>query len=328
MNDSPHSAGKRLRLNPNERLIRSGFVDAGQLLRFTRPVASIASAIVADAAVAAAKLTGGHLLDDLNQRIENSSPTSLTKREVEAHASKAATSMAARALDNAWLTAAEAPAILRSLCTHGLGNLDEALESGRGAVALFPHIGNWNFVPSALKALNYDVAYVLWKGPNRGLHDVARKTAARTGYQLVFHDPQVPESGASTLKTLREALDRGAAVVMSGDVFIPSGKRGGVSVEMGGAWREVGAGPALIGLDGVPLLPTAALLSGTKHELFIQPPLDIRQWQSIPRIDAVQGVSQVIGESMDKLSQIDPGQTASLFGPLFPSSPVRHSPEL
>jgi KDO2-lipid IV(A) lauroyltransferase len=129
---------------------------------------------------------------------------------------------------------------------EGLEHLDAALEDGRGAIAVLPHMGNWDAGGAWLAAHGYRLASVAERLRPDRLARLFLLHRAELGMRIL------PLSGNGVGSRLTELLADNWIVALVADRDL-SGR--GVEVEMFGRPRRLPAGPALLAVQtGAPLL--------------------------------------------------------------------------
>jgi KDO2-lipid IV(A) lauroyltransferase len=136
--------------------------------------------------------------------------------------------------------------IRRHYRLDGSEHLHEAVRSGTGAIAVLPHMGNWDATGRMTSAIGVPIVSVAERLRPAELFDLFLEHRVALGMEIVG----LGESG--TGRKLTEALGQGKVVALVADRDL-TGR--GVEVEMFGAPRRLPAGPALLALSsGAPLL--------------------------------------------------------------------------
>ena len=154
-----------------------------------------------------------------------------------------------------FLFAGESPerVIERTPNPSGGEPLREALSSGRGAILLTGHLGNWELAGAAVAARGVPLAAVAVRQANRLFDDDLMRNRARLGISVI-------RRGDAPLDVIR-TLRAGRVVGLVADQNV---RRGGLFVDFLGTPASTARGPALLALRAnVPLfLGTCVALAG------------------------------------------------------------------
>jgi lauroyl/myristoyl acyltransferase len=138
--------------------------------------------------------------------------------------------------------------VLAAFRFEGLERIERALATGRGAIAVIPHIGNWDAAGRALSLRGVPVLAPAERLRPEPLFELFCAHRRSLGMEIVPADEGVG-------RALAAALARGRLVALVADRDL-AGR--GVEVEMFGARRRLPAGPAQLALQtGAPLFPAA-----------------------------------------------------------------------
>lgn len=130
---------------------------------------------------------------------------------------------------------------------EGVDRIDRALEAGRGAICVLPHMGNWDAAGRWLAINGYRVAAVAEELRPRRLLELFLEHRRELGLRIV-----TLSTGTHVGQQLASLLKDNWVVALVADRDL-TGR--GVEVEMFGAKRRVPAGPALLSLStGAPLM--------------------------------------------------------------------------
>ncbi|MBF0409614.1 MAG: lysophospholipid acyltransferase family protein [Candidatus Riflebacteria bacterium] len=148
---------------------------------------------------------------------------------------------------------------------HGLSNLQNALDKGKGVLLAVPHIGNWELLGAAIAFRNFPLHtfYLAQKENDIGtMIDEFRQYS-----RLVFHDRDRGMIGAL------KALKQGAILGMIPD---QDGGNHGVYMDFLGHWVSMPAGPANWSLkSGAEVIPLYSVRRGrtSKFDAYFFPAL-------------------------------------------------------
>ncbi|MCV7194590.1 lysophospholipid acyltransferase family protein [Mycolicibacterium brumae] len=188
-----------------------------------------------------------------------------------------------------------------------------ALAPGHGAIVVFPHLGSYASLPVVL-ALNGFPTTIVANRQAAPMQWVMERGAAKAGIELVV---VARERGSSITAAMADALGRGRVVAVAGDYFrAREGGGAGVPVELGGAVRSVGAGPALLALrTGAPLVPAAVFQAAHRREPVLGRVIPVASSPAGADPDfgadspaAVQELSQQIADAMTEFIAREPEQ--------------------
>lgn len=144
-------------------------------------------------------------------------------------------------------------AVRRRTDVRGLEPVRRAVESGRGAVVVTGHLGNWEIGGAALAARGVPVTAVALRQGNPLFDRDLVAARDRLGLRVVYKK----DAPGAVLGALR----RGDAVALVGD---QNPIRGGIPVEFFGRSANTARGPGLVALrTGAPVFLGVALRTGT-----------------------------------------------------------------
>jgi KDO2-lipid IV(A) lauroyltransferase len=142
------------------------------------------------------------------------------------------------------------PVFMRDFSFDGLGEMDRALETGRGVILIATHLGNWEAGARALAYAGYRIHIVVGVQLNRSLSPCMKALKREVGVGVVSPAP-------GEYRRLIEALRENEIVVLAvdGDTF-----EKGLEVPFFSARTRTAAGPArLAALTGAPIVSTHVL---------------------------------------------------------------------
>ncbi len=153
----------------------------------------------------------------------------------------------------------------------GKERLDQALESGRGVIALSAHLGNFMIMMDRLAAERYPVDLIVKRARNKGIGDRLERLREELGYRSIYVTPRV-----RSVKASLASLKSNHVLVLHGD---QRQRQGGIDVTFFGMPAKAAAGPiALSRFTGAPVLPMFMVRNedGLTHTLMIEKPLSMR----------------------------------------------------
>lgn len=199
-----------------------------------------------------------------------------------------------RRLDQMW----------KNMRVEGLENLQAALASGKGAVAVLPHLGNWE--AAALIGVYHDLRLVAVaeRLANHRITEWFTRQRNMFGIEIILTGRQ------RVAPLLRQAIDEGKVVCLLSDRDL---SRRGVEVEFFGEKTTLPAGPVSLALKtGAAILPVAIYFEpGPGHRAVIHPPLELKT------DEIAEGVQQV-ADWLEEMISVAPRQW-HLVQPNWPS---------
>ncbi len=149
----------------------------------------------------------------------------------------------------------------------GLEHLRAALEAGRGALLLVPHMGNFELGAMALPLLGFEVAGVARPMRNPLIWRQVSQQRTRTGGALIQQRQAAPQ--------ILRALRQGSVVVLLNDQYVRGTRE--VFVPFFGVRCSTAAGVALFALrTGAPVLPAYMVRDAPDHHVCtLCPPLNV-----------------------------------------------------
>jgi len=204
--------------------------------------------------------------------------------------------------ESLWVRPRRLPGMWDRMAVEGIEHLWAAVEDGRGAVVVLPHIGNWE--AAALIAVHEGIPLVAVaeRLPNRRITEWFTRQRNMFGIEIVL-------TGERLTPVLLQALEEGKLVCLLSDRDL-SGR--GLEVEFFGETTTLPAGPVILSRKaGVPIVPAAVFFNrGAGHHAVIRPPLP-------PPTDTSEGIRAVARE-LEALVRHDPTQW-HLLQPNWPS---------
>jgi phosphatidylinositol dimannoside acyltransferase len=173
----------------------------------------------------------------------------------------------------------------------GLEHVDRALEAGRGAICVLPHLGNWDAGGHWFGGNGYRIAAVAEELRPRRLYELFINHREELGMRVVGL-----EKDAHVGQQLKQLLAENWMIALVADRDL-SGR--GIEVEMFGARRRVPAGPALLSLtSGAPILPAPTATLDRGWEVRFEAPLEIERTGNI-RTDVAE-LSRLMAERFER----------------------------
>jgi phosphatidylinositol dimannoside acyltransferase len=180
---------------------------------------------------------------------------------------------------------------------EGLGNIDAALEQGRGCICALAHLGNWDVAGRFLAVNGYRMCAVAERLANTRVFEQFLRHREELGMKIIALD------GSTRIgPQLMELLSDNWILTLLSDRDL-TGR--GVDVEMFGAPRQIPAGPAMLSLSsGAPLLPASIYTTDPGWLCRIGEPLQIERSGEV-RTD-VTALSKVLAAEFERMIAAKP----------------------
>ena len=191
--------------------------------------------------------------------------------------------------------------IAAGLSIEGLGQLEAALEAGKGAILAIPHLGGWEVGGAWFVRQGFPLTVVVEALEPPELFQWFVKLRESFGFTVV---PLGVRAGTAVVRALR--ANQIVALLSDRDIA-----GGGVEVEFFGERTTLPAGPATLARRmKAPLHPTAIFFHGRGHHVIIRPAVSIE--------GTVADVTQRMATELEGLIRRAPDQW-HLFQPNWPS---------
>lgn len=149
----------------------------------------------------------------------------------------------------------------------GLRHLDNALQKGKGAILLSAHFGNWELCAITLSMIGYPMTGIGKQQPNAGFTALLTEYRSRFGGEVFY-------KGAA-LRNVLKALKANKFVYIVSD---QDGGKDGIFIDFLRKPASTPPGPAVFARKcGAPVLPVFLHRTGNKHQLIIDPPLELQE---------------------------------------------------
>lgn len=203
----------------------------------------------------------------LEANIRTAFPDRFSDREVQEIARTHARDMVRTLVEVARMR--ELPALLERgiVQVEGLNFLKDAVKSGRGAVLLSAHMGNWEILMAVLPLMGFDVTAVVARQPHPLVNEWLVRERSRFGTRLIYYDEVKSDR-------IGELLASGGLLILLADQHNYGGKPRNI-VPFFGIPVSVPAGPIAYSTRfQVPLIPVLALREpGDRHRITLWEPL-------------------------------------------------------
>jgi lauroyl/myristoyl acyltransferase len=200
----------------------------------------------------------------------------------------------------------------RRFVMHDIENIDRAVDAGRGALLVLPHLGNWDLAGHYVVSKGYKVCAVAERLENQRVFDLFLRHREELGMKILALD-----SGARVGPQLLELLADNWLIALVADRDL-SGR--GVDVEMFGATRKLPAGPALLSLtSGAPLMVAPVYTTETGWDCRIGRPLEVERSGEM-RAD-VTALTHLMAQEFERVIAAKPTDW-HMFQPAWGSEPA------
>jgi lauroyl/myristoyl acyltransferase len=196
---------------------------------------------------------------------------------------------------------------------QGMGDVETAMQPGRGLIMVMPHLGGWEWGGMWLTRQGFPMTVVVEALQPPELFEWFAGFRRSLGMNVV---PVGPSAGTAVLR----ALGDGHIVCLLSDRNV--GDTAGVQVSFFDEVTTLPAGAATVALrTGAPLMPAAVYFSGRHdgHFGIVRPPLDTAR-TGVRLRDEVQRVTQLLAGELEILIRQAPTQW-HLMQPNWPSDP-------
>lgn len=171
----------------------------------------------------------------------------------------------------------------------GLNHLTAAMASGRGALLVGPHLGNFEFGTVALASMVRSIS-ALVESIDPARDALFASFRRQTGLRLIPVDVRAPRAALG-------ALRRGDVLLVAGDRALRSSHR--ATVPFGCRSRLVPTGPAWLALRArVPVLTGYVVLSSDappRYQIVIDPPVSVTDLGADPVLGLTQRIAERLG---------------------------------
>jgi lauroyl/myristoyl acyltransferase len=205
------------------------------------------------------------------------------------------------------LTAADLDA---SMSYEGYEHIVAALDGGKGAILVIPHLGCWDWAGAWVATQGVPITVIVEPLEPVEVFDWFADVRRKLGMTVV---PLGAEAGTASLRALRN----NELLCLLSDRGIGGGL---VEVDFFGERTELSAGAATLALrTGAPILPVAAYYRGDLHHGVVRPPIPVERTGRLR--EDVQRVTQLVANELEALIRKAPEQW-HLMQPNWPSDRV------
>ena len=202
------------------------------------------------------------------------------------------------------LSAAELDA---GMTYEGYHHLRDALDGGKGVIAVVPHLGCWDYAGAWVATQGVPITVIVEPLEPPEVFEWFADFRRSLGMTVV---PLGPEAAHASIRALRN----NELLCLLSDRDIGGG---GVEVSFFGEPTTLAAGPATLALrTGAPILPVAAYYRGDMHHGVVRPPIPVERTGRLR--DDVARVTQLIANELEDLIRKAPEQW-HLMQPNWPS---------
>ena len=199
----------------------------------------------------------------------------------------------------------------KSFTMEGLHHITDALERGKGAIMVIPHLGGWEWAGRWMAENGHNMTVVVEALEPPKLFEWFTDLRSSLGMNVLPLGPAVVPGVLAALKA-----NQVVCLLCDRDL-----ERGGVAVDFFGEQTTLPAGPATLAFraDSV-VIPSAVFFteSVNGHHTVIRPPLSLERRGSLR--EDVQRITQDIAYELEALIRLAPEQW-HMFQPNWPSDP-------
>lgn len=202
------------------------------------------------------------------------------------------------------LSAAELDA---GMSYEGYGHVRDALDGGKGAILVVPHLGCWDYAGAWVNAQGVPITVIVEPLEPPELFEWFADFRGSLGMTVV---PLGPDVAAASMR----ALKNNELLCLLSDRNLGAG---GIDVTFFGERTTLPGGAAMLALrTGAPILPTAAYYRGDLHHGIVRPPIPVERSGTLR--DDVARVTQLVADELEGLIRRAPEQW-HLMQPNWPS---------
>lgn len=185
-------------------------------------------------------------------------------------------------------------AIRRLVKIEGLERMREALRSGRGAIGLSAHLGNFELAGAVLSLSGLPVHAVVLTHRNQFVNRFFERQRAKVGVQAI---PLMKNDRKAFFETTLSVLRSNQILALVGDRCFSAR---GLRLSFFGKSLEVPTGPAAFHLKtGAPIVPAFLVREANGgYRFFVEPPIMIS-----PGVDREEAVRQVCQSCLDVMAR-------------------------
>lgn len=168
--------------------------------------------------------------------------------------------------------------------------LQELRDSGRGAIILTGHIGNWEILAAWLCARGYPLQAITRDPNNAAVAEITNRCRTRIGLVSIPKDKVLSAA---------KAARRGKFVGVLAD---QDGGRSGLKLPFWGKQCSTVTGPAVLSLTaGVPVIPVFSYrLRPFEHKVVIRPPLAMSLGSGLSREERIREITLMCNREIEK----------------------------
>lgn len=199
----------------------------------------------------------------------------------------------------------------KSFTMEGLHHITDALDRGKGAIMVIPHLGGWEWAGRWMAENGHNMTVVVEALEPPKLFDWFTNLRSSLGMNVLPLGPAVVPGVLAALKA-----NQVVCLLCDRDL-----DRGGVAVDFFGEQTTLPAGPATLAFRADSVVIASAVFFTEKvngHHTVIRPPLSLERRGSLR--EDVQRVTQDIAYELEALIRLAPDQW-HMFQPNWPSDP-------
>jgi len=199
----------------------------------------------------------------------------------------------------------------KSFTMEGLHHITDALERGKGAIMVIPHLGGWEWAGRWMAENGHNMTVVVEALEPPKLFEWFTDLRSSLGMNVLPLGPAVVPGVLAALKA-----NQVVCLLCDRDL-----DRGGVAVDFFGEQTTLPAGPATLAFRADSVVIASAVFfteSVNGHHTVIRPPLSLERRGSLR--EDVQRITQDIAYELEALIRLAPEQW-HMFQPNWPSDP-------
>ncbi|RPI77609.1 MAG: hypothetical protein EHM45_08460 [Desulfobacteraceae bacterium] len=186
---------------------------------------------------------------------------------------------------------------------YGLAHLQNAMQSGQGAILITPHLGHWELGSVLLTMRKIPLYAITLRDPEKKVQDFRDQSRAGMGVQSIHIDPERFETVLKVVRLLKE----NAFVALLGDRW-EGGKKAKVTFFGQEVFFPVGAA-ALALASGAPLIPAYTILRGNgRYATHAEEPIWVRRQPGVETAELLVQKTQELARVFEKAISQYPDQ--------------------
>lgn len=189
--------------------------------------------------------------------------------------------------------------IKKRVIVEGIENIDNVLKSGRGAIILTCHIGNWEMGGVTMAMMGYDISAVALNHRYKNINDFFIKQREEKGLKVIPLN--------HVMKSCISALRRNGLLALAGDRDFTNN---GIIVDFFGMPTSIPKGPAMFSLKtNSPIVPGFFVRKDTfSYKLIFTSPIELKEEPGVSQDEIIRKGTERFVSVMEKYIRMHPEQ--------------------